>query len=216
MVVAGFRVDAIEPDGTLVEVQSAALGPLRGKLSRLLPTHRVRVVKPMVVARRIVRRARPGGPDLGARLSPCRGAILDVFDDLVGLATVFPHPNLRVDVLGVAIDEVRIPRGRRPGYGVVDRRLREVVQTAELRVAVDLWDLLPEEPAGTFTTRDLAEIAGRSEAFAQRVAYGLRLSGAAEVVGKRGNRLVYQRLEVAAGSDAPPSPGRTAGDRGSS
>ena len=43
---------------------------------------------------------------------------MDAFDDLVGLAPVFPHPNLRVDVLAVAIDEVRVPRRRWPGYAV--------------------------------------------------------------------------------------------------
>ena len=202
VVVDGFRVDAIEPDGTLVEVQSAGLGPLRGKLARLLPGHRVRVVKPVVVARRIVRRARAEGPDLGARASPKRGAVVDVFDDLVGLAGVFPHENLRVDVLAVAIDEVRIPRRRRPGYAVVDRRLRDVVGTTELIGASDAWALLPGGPIGAFTTRDLAGLVGRSEAFAQRVAYCLRLSGAAEVIGKRGNRLIYRRREAAVGEAA--------------
>src|SRR3712207_5908641 len=66
VVVGGYRVDAVAPDGQLVEVQSGALGPLRAKLTRLLREHRVRVVKPVVVARRIVRRAVPDGPDLSA------------------------------------------------------------------------------------------------------------------------------------------------------
>src|SRR6478752_3639699 len=76
---AGFRIDAVDPDGGLVEVQSGALGPLRGKLARLLSEHRVRVVKPVVVARRIVRRARRDGADISARMSPKRGDLLDVF-----------------------------------------------------------------------------------------------------------------------------------------
>jgi hypothetical protein len=189
----GYRVDAVAPDGALVEVQSGALGPLRAKLGRLLPRHKVRVVKPVVVARRLIRRARRDGADLSARRSPKRGAMVDVFDDLIGLARVFPHPNLAVEVLAVEIDEVRVPRRRWPGHAVVDRRLREVVATVPLRVAADLWTLLPEGVEGPFTTFDLAERLGRPLAFAQRVAYCLRLSGAAETVGKRGNRLVYSR-----------------------
>jgi hypothetical protein len=195
VVLGTFRVDAVAADGALVEVQSGALGPLRAKLGQLLPAHRITVIKPVVVGRRVVRRARPNGADLSARRSPKRGAILDVFDDLVGLARLFPHPNLALDVLAVEIDEVRIARRRWPGFRVADRMLREVTATVPLRTAADLWSLLPTPFAGPFTTLDLADRLGRPVDFAQRIAYCLRLSGAAEVVGKRGNRLIYSRAE---------------------
>lgn len=191
VVLKGFRVDAVTPEGALVEVQSGPLGPLRAKLERLLPEHLIHVIKPVVLARRLVRRARRDGADLSCRLSPRKGAVVDVFDDLIGLVRIFPHPNLRVDVLGVEIDEVRIPRRRWPGYAVVDRRLRQVVATLPLREPADLWTLLPGSWPGTFTTLDMAEMLGRPVAFAQRVAYCLRLAGAVEVRGKSGNRLIY-------------------------
>ena len=193
VVVDGYRIDAVGPDGDLVEVQSAALGPLRAKLARLLPDHRVRVIKPIAVARRLIRRARSDGPDLSSRRSPRRGQPIDVFDDLIGLARVFPDPNLRVEILAVEIDEVRVPRRRRPGFAVVDRRLRSVVETIALVDPEDLWSLLPDDLGPRFTSLDLAERIDRPVPFAQRVAYCLRLSGAAEVVGKSGNRLVYER-----------------------
>lgn len=193
MTLGNYRVDAVAVDGMLVEVQSGALGPLRGKLGRLLPGSKVRVVKPVVVTRRVVRRARPDGADLSARLSPKRGSLTDVFDDLIGLAKVFPHPNLQIDVLAVEVDEVRVERRRRPGYAVVDRRLRGVVATVALHDPADLWKLLPEPPLGPFTTRDLADRIGRPLAFAQRVAYCLRHTGAAATVGKTGNQRVYRR-----------------------
>ena len=197
----GYRIDAVDADGTLVEVQSGALGPLRGKLSRLLesPGTRVRVVKPVVLTRRVVRSSK-GGVELSSRQSPKRGALVDVFDDLIGLACVFPHTGLVVEVLGVAIDEVRVARRRRPGFAVVDRRLREVVERASLVEAEDLWSLLPDGLDGAFTTRGLAHALGRPLAFAQRVAYCLRLSGAVEAAGKTGNHHVYRR--VAAGVTA--------------
>jgi hypothetical protein len=187
----GFRVDAVSREGVLIEVQSGPLSPLRGKLRKLLPDHRVHVVKPVALARRVVRRARRDGGDLSARRSPWSGAVLDVFDDLTGLVQVFPHPNLRVDILGVEIDEVRIPRRRRPGYAVVDRCLRQVSATFSLEIAADLWALLPGDWTAPFTTVDLAKRLERSVIFAQRVAYCLRLSGAAETVGKHGNRRIY-------------------------
>ena len=192
---AGFRIDAIDPDGLLIEVQSGALGPLRPKLARLLLEHRVRVVKPVVVARRIVRRPRRDSADLSSRLSPKRGTILDVFDDLMGLIHLFPHPNLTIDAMEVVIDEVRVPRRRWPGYVVVDRALREVGRIVTLADPSDLWQLIPSTVADRFSTIELAEGMGRSQEFARRVAYCLRVSGAALAVGKRGNRILYERCE---------------------
>jgi hypothetical protein len=187
----GFRIDAIDADGALIEVQSGPLGRLRAKLGRLLPAHCIRVIKPIVLSRRLVRRASGDGADLSARLSPRRGRLVDVFDDLVGLAPLFPHPNLGVEVLAVEIDEVRLVRRLRPGYTILDRRLRAVVESVALREPCDLWTLLPDDLANPFTTGDLADRLGRPIAFAQRVAYCLRLSGAAETVGKAGNRRIY-------------------------
>ena len=193
--ICGFRVDAVDDAGRLVEVQSGALGPLRGKLRRLLPEHRIRIVKPVVLKRRVVRRSRRDGPDLSARCSPKRGELHDVFDDLIGVVRVFPHANLDIEILGVTIEEVRVPRRRWPGYIVADRRLGAIHGTTSLVHAGDLWALLPERCDGraAFTTRDLAQQLDRPLGFAQRVAYCLRLTGAARVVGKSGNHWVYLR-----------------------
>jgi hypothetical protein len=193
VVVGGYRVDAVDERGRLIEVQSGALGPLRAKLRNLLPEHRVHVVKPVVLRRTVVQRKRRDGPDLSSRLSPKRGALLDVFDDLIGLVRVFPHANLEVEILGVTIDEVRMPRRRRPGYSVVDRRLGQVEASVRLSRAEDLWALLPHvcDSPEPFTTRELAARLQRSLDFAQRVAYCLRLTAAARVVGKSGNHLIY-------------------------
>jgi hypothetical protein len=195
VVIRGFRVDAVDDEGRLVEVQSGPLGPLRGKLRRLLPDHRIRIVKPVALRRRIVRRTRHDGPDLSSRCSPRRGVLHDVFDDLIGVVRVFPNVNLDIEILGVTTDEVRVPRRRRPGYTVADRRLGAIHETTSLVHAADLWALLPDSCDGRqpFTTHDLAQQLGRPLWFAQRVAYCLRLTGAARVVGKTGNRLVYIR-----------------------
>jgi len=189
----GYRIDAIDAEGALVEIQSGALGPLRGKLARLLFEHQIRVVKPVVVGKRIIRRAGRDGRDLSARMSPKRGQVLDVFDDLVGLVGIFPDPNLHIDVLEVVIDEVRVPRKRRPGYTIMDRVLHETGAIVTLREAADLWKLVPVILPDRFTTIDLAHAIGRPMVFAQRVAYCLRKVGAVRQVGKVGNRVVYER-----------------------
>lgn len=147
------------------------------------------------MARRlIVRRATADGPDLSRRHSPRRRDLVEAFDDLVGLAAFLPDPNLTVELVGVAVEEVRTPRRRRPGFTVVDRRLVSVLSTLAIASADDLWELLPvgissSEP---FTTTELARKLGTSVPFAQRVAYCLRLAGATRTVGKRGNAWIYE------------------------
>jgi hypothetical protein len=191
---AGFRIDAIDAQGSLIEVQSGALGPLRIKLAKLLREHRLKVIKPVVVSRRIIRKARPDGEVLSARMSPKRGELIDVFEHLMGLVRLFPHQNLQINVMEVGIDEVRIPRRRWPGYRVVDRSLREEGRTLTMQSAQDLWKLLPAPLPDRFTTVELAETTGRSMDFAQKIAYCLRITGAAAAVGKTVNRVIYQRV----------------------
>jgi hypothetical protein len=190
-----FRVDAVDVAGRLVEIQSGPLGPLRHKLGLLLPDHRMRIVKPVTLLRRIIRRKKREGPDISTRRSPKRGARLDVFDDLLGVVSVFPHANLEIEVLEITIDEVRVPRRRWPGYSVADRILGTIHGTTDLRTAADLWNLLPDHCNGRepFTTRKLAEQIDRPLWFAQRVAYCLRVSGAVIVAGKTGNWRIYVR-----------------------
>jgi len=198
VVVGGFRVDAIAADGRLIEVQAGPLSRLKGKLGRLLPDREIGVVKPIVVTRRVVRRDRRTGVDLGARRSPKRGALLDVFEELVGLTRIFPHANLAVDLLGVDVDEIRVARRRKPGYEVIDRVLREVVETVRLREADDLWSLLPDDLPARFTTGELAERLARPVAFARQVAYCLLHCGSADVVAKDGRRRLFARKGISA------------------
>ena len=111
----------------------------------------------------------------------------------MGVVRVFPHANLDIEVLGVTIDEVRVPRRRWPRYRVVDPCISPRQRSTTLAHAADRWALLPASCAGPepFTTPELAQRLERPLWFAQRVAYCLRLTGAACVVGKMGNRLIY-------------------------
>ena len=50
------------------------------------------------------------------------------------MVRVFPHSNLEIEVLGVTIDEVRVPRRRWPGYRVADRCLGEIHEIDHARL----------------------------------------------------------------------------------
>src|SRR5436189_68760 len=54
-----YRIDVVTA-GELVEIQHGSLAAIRGKVARLLERHRVRVVKPIVVEKRLIKRQQAG------------------------------------------------------------------------------------------------------------------------------------------------------------
>lgn len=195
--VAGYRVDAVS-GGRLVEIQQGSLGAIRRKVQTLLLGHRVVVVKPIVVRKLLIRRSAEGGPVVGGRISPKRGRLLDLFDDLVHFARVFPHRRLTLEVPLLEVEEWRYPghgrrrRWRQQDYQVEDQKLVAVRGTHRLRTRKDLAELIPGRLPRPFHTGDLAELLGEPRWFAQRIAYCFRQMGAIRQVGKEGNAALYE------------------------
>ncbi|MCI0361646.1 MAG: hypothetical protein L0211_24445 [Planctomycetaceae bacterium] len=198
--VAGFRyrIDAVRGE-ELVEIQHGSLAAIRDKIAKLLANHRVLVVKPIVVRKMLVSLSRKGGRELVRKASPKRGTLLDVFDELVYFTRVFPHPNLTLETPLVEIEERRYPghgkrrRWRRKDFVVEDQRLAAVIGVERFRAHADLWRLVPAGLAEPFHTGELAESLGVRRWIAQRIAYCLRKTGAADIAGKKGNAWLYRR-----------------------
>jgi hypothetical protein len=190
--VDGYLVDLVRGD-LLVEIQNRNLSAVRAKLADLVQRHPVRLVLPLTHEKWIVRLAPDGLTQLGRRKSPCRGDLLAVFDELVSIAALVAHPALTIDVPVIREEEVRRQlkgRGRKT-WAPYDRRLLEVIRLIRLSTPADFRDLLPPALPCPFSTADLARALDRPRDLAQRIAYCLREMGAARVVGKRGNTLLY-------------------------
>lgn len=194
--VGRFRIDAMAGD-ELIEIQHGSLAAIRDKIRRLLDEHDVRIVKPLIANKRLVKRKRKNGRVVDRRRSPKRGQFLDLFHELVYFTRVFPHPRLTLEVLLVDVEEWRYPghgrrRRRRQGDFIVeDQKLMEIHESRTFRTASDLLSLLPNDLATPFDTGDIARLLGVNRWFAQRIAYCLRKMGAIESTGKRGNSLLY-------------------------
>lgn len=194
--VGRFRADAWV-DGRVIEVQVSSLAALARKLEALLAEHPVRVIKPVVARKTIVRSGTKGREK--RRRSPKRGGWVDLFDELVYLTRVLPHPRLEVQALLIEVEEWRRPkpaaecRWKRRDFRIDDVRLVEVIDERWLAGPADLWKLLPAAPPARFDTADLAACCGVARWRAQRIAYTLAKSGAAQAVGKRGRCQLYER-----------------------
>ena len=193
-----YRIDAVRDD-ELIEIQFGSLGAIRDKIGTLLRKHAVRVVKPIVHQKRIVRQAVADGPVLSRRLSPKRGELMDIFADLVFFTRVFPHPRLVLEVPLVNVEHWRLPpdkrrrRWRSKDYKTKDYVLEEIESSIELTSCEDLLALidglrLPDP----FDTAELAQHLQRPRTTAQQIAYCLRNMGALESCGKRGNSMLYR------------------------
>lgn len=199
----GYRIDAVRGE-ELIEIQHGSLAAIRDKVRKLLKRHAVRVVKPIVAEKLLVKLAKRGGAEIDRRRSPKRGKLLDVFDELVYFTRVFPHERLSLDVVLVEVEERRYPgRGKRRrrserDYQIEDQSLVRIVAEHQFATAADLRRLLPRRMPRQFHTAHLAERLKAPRWTAQRIAYCLRQMGAVEVVGKSGNAILYSYARQAA------------------
>ncbi|MFG0286895.1 MAG: hypothetical protein ACF8CQ_01900 [Rhodopirellula sp. JB044] len=197
-----YRIDVVRGD-ELIEIQCASLSAIRRKVRDLLRRHDVRIVKPSVSRTRICKREKKGAEPVSRRLSPKKGQVHDLFEELIYLRDVFPHPRLTVEIPIIDVNQYRLVtkkkrrrRWRDPGYIIEDTELTQIHESIELRGAVDLWRLLAEPDATTkadgecpvpdhlvdveFNTLDLANAIGCARWIAQRIAYVMRHAGAIE------------------------------------
>ncbi|HVU87621.1 MAG TPA: hypothetical protein VHD36_09890 [Pirellulales bacterium] len=197
--VGRYRIDAVAGD-ELVEIQHGRLGAISFKIAELLKSHDVRVVKPIVREKRIIKRRRRGGKIVSQRRSPKRGKLLDVFHDLVYFTKVFPHPRLSIETVLVDVEEERYPghgrrrRYRRSDFQIEDQRLLAVGDSCLVREPTDLITLLDCKLPARFHTGHVATALDIPRWIAQRIAYSLRETGAVRAVGKERNAHVYELI----------------------
>lgn len=194
--IGSYRIDVVRGK-ELIEIQCASLSAIRRKTLDLLQRHHVRIVKPSIHRTRICRRDRQGGETVSCRLSPRRGQTHELFEELIYLRDVFPHPRLTLEIPIIDVDQhrwVRKANSRRrrdPGYVVEDTELTRVHASIELQEPADLWRLLPSNLAtqnaapasfatAEFNTHDLATAISCPRWIAQRIAYVMRHCGAIE------------------------------------
>jgi hypothetical protein len=192
--VDGYIVDLVR-GRLLIEIQTGGFAPLRRKLDALLRTHRVRLVAPVALSRRIVR-VSDDGIVLSSRRSPKRGCVEDVFARLVSFPRLLANDRFELEIVLTHQDEVRMFRPgrahRRRGWIVAGRSLTAVDGSVTIASPADAAALLPTGMPSSFDTAELASAAGIDRRLAQQMTYCLRHAGALESSGKRGRASLYR------------------------
>ena len=191
--VDGYVIDLVRGD-LLVEVQTGGFSPLRRKLDRLLDSHRVVLVAPIALRRRIMKMGEDGEV-LSARRSPKHGRFEDIFSRLVSFPGLIGHDNFSIDLLLTTEDEYRVHQPgkawRRKGWVTVGRALESVEESRTIASSDDLAAFLPSDLPTPFTTADLAESLQAPRRLAQQMVFCLRELGELQIVGKAGNAIEY-------------------------
>ena len=192
-----YRIDVVR-DGQLIEIQHSSLSSIRDKIGKLVKKHPVLVVKPIIVRRQLIKLNRKKGKVVDRRLSPKKGKLWDLFDELIHFTRVFPHPNLSLEVPLIDIEEYRYPghgrrrRWRKRDHVVQDRKLVTIHDRHYFGGPKDFCRLLPKSLPSPFHTGQLATAIGVERWVAQRIAYCFRHMDVTKQVGKQGNAWLYE------------------------
>jgi hypothetical protein len=170
----------------LIEIQTRNFAAIKSKLIRLVRSHQVRLVHPIVQEKWIVR---PSGDGVVRRKSPARGRVEHLFRELVSIPQLLSSPNFSLDILMISEEEVRRyeekRQWRRRGWGIEGRRLLKVLDQRLFERSADWLRFLPVG-VESFTTNDLATAMAARGELAQKMAYCLREGRVIELIGRRG------------------------------
>ncbi len=193
--VDGYVIDIVRDD-ELIEIQTHNFAVLKRKLVHLLERHSVRLVYPIAQAKWIMHVKADQQAVIGRRKSPKRGALEDVFVELVSLPELMAHPNFVLEVVLIHEEEIRCPRTGKRRYRarewrVCNRRLLKVVDSLIFGIPADFRRFIPPTLSSPFTSHELAEALQRPDYLAHKITYCLRKMGVLIVVGKRNRAWLY-------------------------
>jgi hypothetical protein len=188
--VDGFVIDIVRDD-LLIEIQTQNFFSIKSKLDKLVRSHHVRLIYPIVQEKWIVRSANGV-----RRKSPKRGRLEDLFWELVSIPQLLSNPNFSLEILMIRQEEVRRYGGgkrrwRRKEWVIEGRQLLQVLDRRLFGVSTDWLGFLPPG-LESFTTEDLATRMNTRRDLAQKMAYCLREGKMIELIGKRGRANLYR------------------------
>ena len=198
----GPYVADIVGEAGIIEIQTGNLQSLRKKLAAFLEAAQVTVVYPVTRRKCLLWVDPESGEASARRKSPREGNYPDAMFELYKILPLLAHPNLRLCLPLVDLEEYRL----RDGWSADKKRGSHRYERIPLALAGQLDLRGPEDwcstetqaaffPAGLpapLTSKDYAKAARLSVSAAQTALRVLAQMGAVERQGKRGNLWLYE------------------------
>ena len=192
-----FIADIITDDG-IIEIQTRALNKLRKKLDSFLERFTVTVVFPIPKTKWLLWINEQTGEISKKRKSPKQGKIYDAFPELYKIKPILNHPNLRLCLTLIDMEEYRYLNGwsedKKKGSTRCDRIPIDIVDEIYFNNPSDYIKFIPNGLNTQFTSKDYKNAAHINLHTSQTGLNILTNIGAVKRVGKQGSLYLYERV----------------------
>lgn len=197
--VDGYVADVLEPDGSIIEIQTRGFSKLSRKLPALLEGHDVTLVWPAPRRKWLVWVDGETGETTQPRKSPKLGTRYEVFMELRWIRPILAHPRLTLRIVEVDVEEYRHLDGwnetKKRGSTRAERLAVEYGEEYLAGGAHGWSALIPDGMPDGFTTRDYMRAAGVRQYLAQTALNILAYVGAIRETGRKGRMKLYRAAE---------------------
>ncbi|MFO7636403.1 MAG: HAD family phosphatase, partial [Clostridia bacterium] len=193
----GAFVADIHDGREITEIQTRGFEKLRKKLKLFLEECPVTVVYPIACTKWLFWVDKETGEVSKKRKSPRTGQPYQIFFELYKIKHLLKHPNLRLHILLLDMEEYRFLDGysndRKRGSTRHERI--PLALAGELRIdhPGEYVKLIPDSLPESFHSKDYQRHSGLSLGQAQKALNVLHHMGAVDRTGKEGNMFIYQR-----------------------
>ncbi|MCL2628901.1 MAG: hypothetical protein FWD44_09445 [Oscillospiraceae bacterium] len=198
--VGSFHADIVNERG-ITEIQTRSFYALRKKLAYFLEESPVTVVYPLAGKKWLLWINTKTGEITKKRKSPRKGRIHDAIFELYRIKSVLNHPNLKLHLMFIDVEEYRYLDGwsenKKRGSSRCDRHPVNIAEEFWFEKPADYLQFIPDKLKDGFTTKDYKKAAGINLTTAQLVLNVLHHIGTVRRTGKQGNMHVYERALLA-------------------
>lgn len=190
----GYVAD-ISYGNEVIEIQTRNFNKLRNKLEVFLKRGIVTIVYPVAYEKWIQWIDEPSGEMTNKRKSPKKGTPYEAFYELYKIKQYLNHPNLRISIILVNIEEQRLLNGwsedKKRGASRYERIPVKLIEEVNLLSVEDYKKLIPEGLEVPFSTKTYKEKSKLSISSARTAIHVLHHVGVIKKVGKKGNLVLY-------------------------
>ena len=191
-----FYADIATPDG-IIEIQTRNFNALRKKLNTFLDLGPVTIVYPIPFTKWLIWLDEETGEISKKRKSPRQGDIYMVLPELYKIKDFLLHPNLKLRLLLINMEETRLLNGwskdRKKGSTRFDRIPTALIDDMQILNKMDYQYLVPSSLTGEFTAKDFQKASHLSPKNASYALQVLRYTGAVRQTGMKGRAYVYKK-----------------------
>ncbi|MCL2254503.1 MAG: hypothetical protein FWC09_08675 [Lachnospiraceae bacterium] len=179
----------------IIEIQTAQMYRMRGKLECFLSQYPVTIVHPIPRYKWLSWIDTDTGECSGLRKSPKKGSVYQVFGELYRIRAFLNHENLRFCFPFIDIEEYRLLNGwshnKKRGSERYDRIPVALKDEVRIDCKEDYLQFIPYELPEPFTSAELAQATKIRRRDATVVLNVLNHVGAVKRVGKKGHNYTY-------------------------